>query len=73
MAGKGNDYADVLGVLLEKMPKNVLAAIAVSYASNGGDNLDKAAGRIAKEWQILYDNGIVPQKPNKAAYTVMDH
>ena len=62
-----NDYAAVLGDLFDEMPKAVLAAIAVSLASEGGNSLDDAPARIAGEWEALYLNGIVPQRPPAAA------
>lgn len=67
---RGNEYAAKLGKLLEECPKNVLAAIAVSVLSSGGDYLDLAAQRVAKEWDILHENGIVPQKPTKRAVSL---
>lgn len=58
-----NDYAAALGALFDEMPKAVIAAIAVSLASEGGNSLDDAPARIATEWDVLYLNGIVPQRP----------
>lgn len=59
-----NEYAHALDDRFYRtIPKAVLAAIAVSYASEGGDNLADAQERVREEWGILYDNGIVPQKP----------
>jgi len=49
----------------DRIPKAVLAAIAVSFATQGGDFLDEANERIFEEWQILYQSGIVSQKPFK--------
>lgn len=50
--------------LYKKTPKAVFAAIAVSYLVNFdtefADNVD---GGILQEWELLYMNGIVPQKP----------
>ena len=63
MAGTSNQYADELGALFAAIPKTVLAAIAVSFASQGGDRLDEARVKIMEEWRYLYENGIVPQKP----------
>lgn len=59
----GNSYAQALGELYEKMPKAVLAAIAVSYATHGGDFLEEVKERIMDEWKALHAAGIVPQKP----------
>lgn len=59
-----NQYADVLDQkLYAACPKAVFAAIAVSYASAGGDHLNLANENIIREWWTLFDNGIVPQKP----------
>ncbi len=49
----------------DNIPKAVLAAIAVSAVTCGGDLLDEATERINAEWQILHEAGIVPQKPTK--------
>ena len=62
--GFGNVYIDAMGrKLFERCPKTVLAAIAVSSMTSGGDFLDKASERIIDEWWALYVNGIVPQRP----------
>lgn len=67
MNGRGiklsNTYADAVKDIYEDCPKAVFAAIAVSLATCGGDHLDSAEQLVIEEWQILYDNGIVPQKP----------
>jgi hypothetical protein len=62
MSKKLNNY--VLAIdqeLYEKTPKAVWAAIAISYASGGGDRFEEAAPNIAREWQALQAAGIVPQ------------
>lgn len=61
-----NSYARELK-LYGSMPKAVLAAIAVSLATCGGDRLDEANERVCAEWEILAQNGIVPQKPGRLA------
>lgn len=54
----------LLGEDFHKMPKAVIAAIAVSLALRiDGDNFDLVKGSISKEWKMLYANGIVSQKP----------
>ena len=58
-----NAYSRTLGGLYDRIPKAVLAAIAVSFATQGGDFLDEAEKRVLEEWTILHQNGIVPQKP----------
>ena len=60
----GNEYMDFLGDDFDRMPKAVLAAIAVSLASRlTSDNKEEAANLIRREWWILYQNGIIKQKP----------
>lgn len=62
-----NEYSGVIDdELYEKIPKAVLAAIAVSYLSGGGDHLDKAQDELLEEWRVLYEGGIVPQKPPRS-------
>jgi hypothetical protein len=58
-----NEYARLLGNLFADTPKAVFAAIAVSYATGGGDWLDKASENVLREWWVLYDNQIIPQRP----------
>jgi hypothetical protein len=61
-----NQYVSALRELrgfYEACPKAVFAAIAVSGMTNGGDRLDEAATLVLREWWILHDNGIVPQRP----------
>lgn len=61
MADK-NEYAHMLGQgVYDETPKEVWAAIAVSYMSLGGDWPELAAVNLAKEWQILFTAGIVSQ------------
>ena len=67
MAGLWNEYAGALGPLLDATPKNVLAAIAVSSLTCGGDYLEEAQERLLTEWWALYRAGIVPQRPPKPA------
>lgn len=64
VAKQMNSYANELGgMLYGDAPKAVLAAIAVSALTCGGDLLAEAKERLLREWWILFDNGIVPQKP----------
>ena len=58
-----NSYARALGTSYERCPKAVLAAIAVSALTCGGEHLDEAASRVREEWALLFANGIIPQKP----------
>lgn len=58
-----NEYAGALGGLFADCPKAVFAAIAVSALTCGGDNIDEAQAAILREWNTLYTNGIVKQKP----------
>jgi hypothetical protein len=67
MGNLSNEYADSLGDLFDDCPKSVLAAIAVSALTCGGDFLDESAKRLADEWLVLYQQGVVSQRPSKAA------
>lgn len=49
--------------LFEKCPKTVFAALTIASLTVGGDYLEEAEERIIHEWWVLFDNGIVPQKP----------
>lgn len=65
---KGNEYAAKMGERYARIPKAVWAAIAISYASSGGDllhDMDAVDDNISREWHALYNNGIVPQQPDK--------
>ena len=64
----GNEYQRAYGRLYDAIPKSVLAAIAFSYASSGGDRPVEAIKKIMREWAVLHDNGIVPQKPVSGYY-----
>lgn len=67
----GNEYADLLGPSLDETPKAVLAAVAVSFAhlldldQGSSPNASRVRRAIRKEWKILHENGIVPQRPPK--------
>lgn len=61
MADK-NEYARLLGQgVYDETPKEVWAAIAVSYMSLDGDWPELAAINLAKEWQTLFTAEIVSQ------------
>lgn len=60
-----NGYVGSIKGIYDATPKAVLAAIAVSALTTGGDDLDDAKGRLLKEWQALFENGIVEQDPRK--------
>ena len=63
-----NGYVDALNPgVYDRIPKSVMTAIAVSFATSGGERIEDATEEILHEWQVLYDNGIVPQKPIKEA------
>ena len=60
---RGNEYLGAV-TIYSSTPKAVWAAIAISYASAGGDNLSSVVEeRILQEWTALWYSGIVPQKP----------
>lgn len=57
-----NDYSNALTLrTYDMIPKAVLAAVAVSALTSGGDCLDEAQQAIVTEWNTLHQNGIVPQ------------
>jgi hypothetical protein len=58
-----NDYMSELGTLYAATPKAVFAAIAVSYATCGGDYIERAHENVLRDWWVLHENGIVPQRP----------
>lgn len=62
-----NEYSRALGKMFEECPKEILAAIAVSALTVGGDWLPEAQQRLADEWLALYEAGIVRQKPKGVA------
>jgi len=58
-----NDYSRTLP-FYDAIPKSVLAAIAVSALTCGGDQIEYAETRVAEEWWALWEAGIVVQKPS---------
>lgn len=64
---KHNAYSSTFPALFEEIPKTVLAAVAASFGTTGGDHLEQAAYRIAREWETLYNQGIIPQPLTSAA------
>lgn len=58
-----NQYAEQFGQQYAKIPKSVFAAVAFSFASSGGDHMGEGVKRFTDEWKILFENGIVQQKP----------
>ena len=67
---RGNEYVRKIPRLFNECPKTVLAAIAVSYASSGGDHLEIAERNLCYEWVTLFENGIVPQRPPQWAFNL---
>jgi len=60
-----NEYQE-LYPWFSRTPKSVMAAIAFSFAMRlSEDSPEHARELLLAEWQILRDNGIVPQKPRK--------
>lgn len=49
--------------LYERIPKAVFAAVAFSFCSSGGDDMEHGVLRFIEEWIILNENGIVLQTP----------
>ncbi len=60
-----NCYQQAFGKLYANTPKAVFAALVYSYTSAGGDYPEKAIQNFLNEWQILYDQEIIPQRPPK--------
>jgi hypothetical protein len=62
---KTNSYQNILSrEFLEKCPKSVLAAIAVSFVINHqGTDEELAEETLLQEWHLLHKNGTIPQKP----------
>ena len=59
-----NNYVDGIPLqLYNRIPKAVWAALALSYASQGGENFNGVMDKIFDEWSKLYLNDVVPQKP----------
>lgn len=63
---KTNEYQQAIAPkLYERTPKAVFAALAASFAAHyihNGD-LSKIDEALLEEWRILYEQGIVPQRP----------
>lgn len=57
-----NVYVERLGALYAVTPKAVLAAIAISALTGGGDRLEVAQERLIAEWAALHTAGIIPQE-----------
>lgn len=64
---KYNGYQKLIGsAVYEKTPKAVFAALFVSYLLNGrGASMETIDSEILHEWQLLYNQEIVPQRPPK--------
>ena len=62
-----NEYVEnaLSGDFYEKTPKAVFAALAVSLILAQDENFCTVEKRLKDEWEILFENGIVPQKPLK--------
>lgn len=60
-----NEYARLVFDI--DAPKTVWMAIAFSLAMRtvGNNDATDARNLLMSEWQALYDNGIVPQKPKR--------
>lgn len=56
-----NEYVEEIRDVYDDMPKAVLAAVAVSALTVGGDHLDEATVRVVTEWDALHTAGIVAQ------------
>jgi hypothetical protein len=63
LKNKTNEYQESLGRTFDVCPKAVLGAAFASLASCGGERLAEAEESLKREWWILYNAGIVPQRP----------
>jgi hypothetical protein len=63
----GNEYSRQFGRMYAKIPKSVFAAVALSYANwasgEEAQSFDIAVERFLAEWNVLCENGIIPQRP----------
>ena len=65
-AKRDNEYARELHDI--DAPKTVFMAIAFSFAMRlTEDDYAKAHALVCDEWRLLWQNGIVPQKPTGGA------
>lgn len=62
-----NEYIHALGNFYARTPKAVFAAVAFSYANRlfAKSEGTEVADLLADEWKVLFENGIVPQRPRK--------
>lgn len=64
---KDNEYARLVCNI--DAPKTVWMAIAVAFADKltgkTGEGLESVGDAIFREWEVLHENGIVPQKPRR--------
>jgi hypothetical protein len=59
-----NEYARGFAQLYTKTPKAVFAAVVWSWGGGGvGNPPELTRENFLKEWKILFDSGIVKQKP----------
>jgi hypothetical protein len=70
MNGRGlkihNEYAVAFGKLYADTPKAVFAAVAFSFAMRLSEDKPKEAiAEFVREWLVLHDQGIVPQRPRQ--------
>jgi hypothetical protein len=62
----GNTYQKSINPrLYQNTPKSIFAAIAASYQINHDTEFETVDDYILNEWRLLYEQGIVPQKPPK--------
>ena len=70
MAGlkKKNEYSELVNDIYDRTPKAVFAAIVVSeYINRLNIPAEELSESVLKEWAVLHENGIVPQKPPNSA------
>jgi hypothetical protein len=64
---KSNEYIDAFDVPYADIPKAVWAALAISLVMRlealDTDDMERIKAVLGEEWQALYANRVVPQKP----------
>jgi hypothetical protein len=70
MGSLQNDYANQISPeVFDKTPKTVFAAIAVSFIANHlAQDLHNVDLALLHEWEVLHNEGIVPQRPPKGLF-----
>lgn len=66
---KSNEYVDAFYIPYADVPKAVWAALAISLVMRlealDTDDMERIKAVLEEEWQALYANRVVPQKPQR--------